>query len=136
MADEFEELYNMLSTDREDVKQIKSNYEKDLSLLIGRINSYHIDSINTQDEYNIDEEFDKYKLNNIFLNYTLHNDAVDFKISLLQNYLQDLFIEKKFNQYIKEKEEGLSKVEYLEYVHNGTVRSERIAAWYQDFMQK
>lgn len=136
MADEFEELYNMLSTDREDVKQIKSNYEKDLSLLIGRINSYHIDSINTQDEYNIDDEFDKYKLNNIFLNYTLHNDAVDFKISLLQNYLQDLFIEKKFNQYIKEKEEGLSKVEYLEYVHNGTVRSERIAAWYQDFMQK
>lgn len=136
MADEFEELYNMLSTDREDVKQIKSNYEKDLSMLLGRIHSYHIDSVNTQDEYNIDEEFDKYKLNNIFINYTLHNDAVDYKISLLQNYLQDLFIEKKFNQYIKEKEEGLSKVEYLEYTHNSTVRSERIAAWYQDFMQK
>lgn len=136
MADEFEELYNMLSTDREDVKQIKSNYEKDLSMLLGRIHSYHIDSINTQDEYNMDTDFDKYKLNNIFLNYTLHNDAVDYKISMLQNYLQDLFVEKKFNQYIKEKEESLSKGEYLEYTHNSTVRSERIAAWYQDFMQK
>ena len=136
MSDEFDELYNMLSTDREDIKTIKSNYEKDLSMLMGRIYSYPIDSINTQDEYDMDNDFDKYKLNNIFLNYSLHNDAIDYKISLLQNYLQDLFVQKKFNQYIKEKEESLSKSEYLEYTHNSTVRSERTSAWYQEFMQK
>ncbi len=136
MADEFDELYNMLSTDREDVKTIKSNYEKDLSMLLGRIYSYPVDSINIQEEYDLENDFEKYKMNNIFLNYTLHDDALDYKISLLQNYLQELFVQKKFNQFIKEKEESLSKGEYLEYVHNSTVRSEKVSAWYQEFMQK
>ncbi len=136
MTDEFNELYNMLAKDRDDIKNIKNNYEKDLNVLLGRIRAYHIEDLNTEEEYDLEDDFLKYKTDNIFLNYNLHNDATDYKISILQGYLQDLFMEKKFNLFRKEQEEKLSKNEYLEYIHNPAVRADKIAAWYQDFMQR
>ncbi len=42
MTDEYSELYNMLSTDRDDVRKIKEAYQQDISLLLGKIRSYHI----------------------------------------------------------------------------------------------
>ncbi|MCX4364758.1 MAG: hypothetical protein OSJ70_03195 [Bacilli bacterium] len=136
MTEEFNELYNMLSTDREDVKNIKANSEKDISMLLGRVRSYIVDDINMESDYNLDTDYERYKVDNIFLNYNVRKDITEYKITLLQSYLQDLFIEKKFNEYRKQKEEALSKTEYLEYMHNTTVRSDRIAAWYQEFMQR
>ena len=41
MNDEFDELYNMLSLDREDVRKLKDDYEKDISILINRVRNYH-----------------------------------------------------------------------------------------------
>ena len=136
MTEEFNELYNMLSTDREDVKNIKNNSEKDISMLLGRARSYVVDDINIEADYNLDTDYERYKVDNIFLNYNIRKDITEYKITLLQSYLQDLFAEKKFNDYRKEKEEKLSRTEYLEYMHNATVRSDRIAAWYQEFMQR
>lgn len=136
MTEEFNELYNMLSTDREDVKNIKANSEKDISMLLGRVRSYTVDDVNIESDYNLDTDYERYKIDNIFLNYNVRKDLMEYRITLLQSYLQDLFVEKKFNDYRKEKEEKLSKTEYLEYMHNPTVKSDRIAAWYQEFMQR
>lgn len=136
MYDEYTELYNMLSTDREDVRKLKEEYEKDMSILIGRIRSYHINRIDISNEYDLENDFDKFKVDDTNLKYSINNDAIDFKINLLQGYLQDLFVEKKFMNYLREQEEKLEKREYLEYIHNPTVRGDRISAWYQEFMQK
>jgi hypothetical protein len=126
----------MLSTDREDVRRIKQEYEKDMSVYLGRIRSYHINQIDITDEYDLENDFDKFKINDTFLKYTMNTDALDYKISLLQGYLQELFIEKKFNLYKREQEEKLSKREYMEYINNPNVKGDRISAWYHDFMQK
>lgn len=136
MNDEFNELYNMLSTDRDDVKKIKEAYQEDLSVLMGKIRSYHINNVDISADYDLENNFDKFKIDDSYLRYTLNNDSIEYKIALLQGYLQDLFIEKKFNNFRREKEEKLTKNEYLEYTHNPMVKSDKIAAWYQEFMQK
>lgn len=136
MSDEFSELYNMLSTDREEVKKIKDVYQQDLSLLMGKLRSYHINNVDISGDYDLENNFDKFKVDDSYLRYTLINDSIEYKITLLQGYLQDLFIEKKFNNFRREKEEKLTKNEYLEYTHNSTVKSDKISAWYQEFMQK
>lgn len=136
MNDDFNELYNMLSTDRDDVKKIKEAYQQDLSVLMGKIRSYHINNVDISADYDLENNFDKFKIDDSYLRYTLNNDSIEYKISLLQGYLQDLFIEKKFNNFRREKEEKLTKNEYLEYTHNAMVKSDKIAAWYQEFMQK
>lgn len=136
MYEDYNEIYNMLSMDREDVRKLKQDYEKDMSILIGRVRSYHINQLDISNEYDLDNDFEKFKIDDIFLKYTTNNDAISFKINLLQGYLQDLFIEKKFNEYRREQEEKLSKREYLEYIHNPMVRQDRISAWYQEFMKK
>jgi hypothetical protein len=89
----------MLSMDREDVRKLKQDYEKDMSILIGRVRSYHINQLDISNEYDLDNDFEKFKVDDIFLKYTTNNDAISFKINLLQGYLQDLFIENKFNEY-------------------------------------
>lgn len=136
MNEDYNEIYNMLSTERDDVRKLKEEYEKDMSILIGKIRSYHINNIDISNEYDLDNDFEKFKVDDIFLKYSINSDAIDFKICLLQGYLQDLFTEKKFNQYRREQEEKLSKREYLEYNQNPMVRGDRISAWYQEFMKK
>ena len=136
MNEDYNEIYGMLSMDREDARKLKQDYEKDMSILIGRVRSYHINQLDISNEYDLDNDFEKFKVDDIFLKYTTNNDAISFKINLLQGYLQDLFIEKKFNEYRREQEEKLSKREYLEYIHNPMVRQDRISAWYQEFMKK
>lgn len=136
MTEEFNELYSMLSTDREDVKKVKANSEKDISMLLGRVRSYTVDDINIESDYNLDTDYERYKVDNIFLNYNVRKDLSEYKITLLQSYLQDLFTEKNLMIIVKKKKKKLSKSEYLEYMHNPTVKSDRIAAWYQEFMQR
>ena len=92
MYEDYNEIYNMLSMDREDVRKLKQDYEKDMSILIGRVRSYHINQLDISNEYDLDNDFEKFKVDDIFLKYTTNNDAISFKINLLQGYLQDLFI--------------------------------------------
>ncbi|MCH5167663.1 MAG: hypothetical protein J1F35_07240 [Erysipelotrichales bacterium] len=136
MNDEYNELYNMLSTDRDEVRKIKDAYQQDISLLVGKIRSYHINNVDISTDYDLENNFDKFKVDDSYLRYKLNNDAIEYKISLLEGYLADLFAEKKFNNFRREKEEKLTKSEYLEYTHNPSVKSDKIAQWYQEFMQK
>lgn len=136
MNDEYTELYSMLSTDREDIRKVKEEYEKDMAILLGRIRSYHVNNIDISSEYDLENDFEKFKVDDTYIKYSLNNDTIEYKINLLQGYLQDLFIEKKFNAYRREQEEKLTKREYLEYIHNPSVRGDRISAWYHDFMEK
>ena len=136
MNDEFDELYNMLSFDREDVRKLKDDYEKDISILLNRVRNYHTNNFDLSKEYDVENNFDKYRLDETFLNYNIANDVLEFKINLLQGMLQDLFIEKKFNEFKRLQEEKLPKNEYLEYTHNPTVRSDKISYWYSEFMNK
>lgn len=136
MGDEFSELYNMLSTEREDVKKIKSDYQQDISVMLGRIRSFHINNVDISSDYDLENDFETYKIDDSFLRYSLNNDAIEYKIAVLQGYLQDLFVEKKFNEYRRKQEEKLTKNEYLEYTHNPSVKSDKISAWYQDFMEE
>lgn len=136
MNEEFKEIYEILSTDRDDVKKIKGDYQKDIADLLGKIRGYHINNIDISDDYDLDHDFDKYKLDDTFLRFTVNDEAIEYKIVLLQGYLQDLFLEKKFNEYRRQKEEKLTKNEYLEYTHNSSVKGDKISAWYQEFMNK
>lgn len=136
MNDEYSELYNMLSIDREEVIKIKEAYQQDISVLLGKIRSYHINNVDISADYDLENNFDKFKVDDSYLRYKINNDSIEYKIALLQGYLQDLFTEKKFNNFRREKEEKLTKNEYLEYTHNPSVKSDKIALWYQEFMQK
>lgn len=136
MNDEYSELYNMLSIDRDEVIKIKEAYQQDISVLMGKIRSYHINNVDISADYDLENNFDKFKVDDSYLRYKINNDSIEYKIALLQGYLQDLFAEKKFNNFRREKEEKLTKNEYLEYTHNPSVKSDKIALWYQEFMQK
>lgn len=136
MNDEYSELYNMLSIDRDDVIKIRESYQQDISVLMGKIRSYHINNVDISADYDLENNFDKFKVDDSYLRYKLNNDSIEYKISLLQGYLSDLFAEKKFNNFRREKEEKLTKNEYLEYTHNPSVKSDKISQWYQEFMQQ
>ena len=62
------------------------DYEKDMSILIGRVRSYHINQLDISNEYDLDNDFEKFKVDDIFLKYTTNNDAISFKINLLQKF--------------------------------------------------
>jgi hypothetical protein len=134
MMDEYNELYAMLSSDREDVRTIKDNYEQDISSMLSKVRNYHINRLDISGEYDLDNNFDKFKADDILLNYNLNNDSIEYKILVLQGYLNDLFVEKKFNAYKREQEDKMSKNEYLEYIHNESVKHDKVSSWYQDFM--
>ena len=136
MNEEFDELYSMLSLDREEIKTIKDEAKRDLSVLMGRVKSYKPINFDVSNEYDLDNNFDRFKIDDSFIRYNLRNDVTEYKINLMQDYLNDLLSEKKFNEYVKEKENSLSKPEYMEYIKNPVSREDRINGWYQEFMQK
>ena len=136
MNEEFDELYSMLSLDREEIKTIKDEAKRYLSVLMGRVKSYKPINFDVSNEYDLDNNFDRFKIDDSFIRYNLRNDITEYKISLIEDYLNDLFTEKKFNEYVKEKENSLSKPEYMEYIKNPVFREDSINGWYQEFMQK
>lgn len=135
MDEDFKELYDMLSSDRDDIRKIKDSYEKEVSVLLGRVRSYHVDSPMIAGEYDLNTNFLEYKRDDAALRFNLNIDLVEYKISLLQGYLQDLFVEKKFIAYKKDKEEKLDNNDYVRYIKDPTYRSELIASWYEEFMR-
>lgn len=134
--EEFDELYSMLSLDRDEVKTIKDESKRDLSILMGRIKDYKPINLDISNEYDLDNNFDRFKIDDSSIRQNLRNDIVDYKILLMQDYLNNLFEEKKFNDFIKEKEESMSKPEYMEYIKNPVSREDRINSWYQEFIQQ
>lgn len=136
MSEEFNELYAILSKDREDVRKVKDDYEKDVTTLLNRVKNYHVNRLDISEYYDLENDFSKFQINDTFINYDIASDTLNYKIALLQNYLQDLFIEKKFIKFKKSKEEKLGKNEYLEYLHNINYRADLTSKWYQEFINK
>lgn len=136
MTEEFKELYDMLSSDRPEVRELKDKYEKELSVLLNKVRSYKVDNIDIKSDYDITEDFAKYQLDDINLRHNIELDLIQYKIAILQGYLQDLFSEKKFAEFKRTQEQQLSKDEYLVYTNNPEYQAHFINAWYQDFMEK
>ena len=136
MTEEFEELYDMLSSDRPEVRELKDRYEKEISVLLNKVRSYKVDNVDIQSEYDITEDFTKFQLDDINLRHNVELDLIQYKIAVLQGYLQDLFSEKKFLEFRRTQEQQLSKDEYLVYINNPEYQSHFVNAWYQDFMEK
>ena len=134
MKEDFEELYNMLSADRPKVRNIKDDYEKEISLLMSKVRACKINTADISSDYDMTEDFNKFQLDDINLRCDMEKDAISFKIEILQGLLQDLFVEKKFSQYKREQEQKLNKDEYLVYLNNAEYQNQLISAWYQDFM--
>ena len=135
MKEDFEELYNMLSADRPKVRNIKDDYEKEISLLMSKVRACKINTADISSDYDMTEDFNKFQLDDINLRCDMEKDAISFKIEILQGLLQDLFVEKKFSQYKREQEQKLNKDEYLVYLNNAEYQNQLISAWYQDFIK-
>ena len=135
MKEDFEELYNMLSADRPKVRNIKDDYEKEISFLMSKVRACKINTADISSDYDMTEDFNKFQLDDINLRCDMEKDAISFKIEILQGLLQDLFVEKKFSQYKREQEQKLNKDEYLVYLNNAEYQNQLISAWYQDFME-
>ncbi len=134
MSEEFNEFYDMLSNSRSDVRKLKEEYEKELGALLGQVRSYQVGHVDITHEYDLENDFDNFKEEDIHIRFQLTMDSVEYKIKLLQGYLQELFKEKKFNVYKRDREQALTKEEYQRYIANPQEQAEMIANWYQDFM--
>ena len=106
-------------------EQFKNNLLGELT----NIRLKKLDIKSTLDE----NEFDTSKNEDIVNRYNVENDIVDFKIKLLQDYIQELFIEKRFLDYKREQEEKLSKEEYLDYINNKKIYEDK---WFNEFLSK
>ena len=95
--------------------------------------------INIEDDsynYDLENDFIKYQSDNISKRYELNSYAIDYKLKLMQDYVKELFAEKKFLDFRREKEKELDKETYLNYINDDSVRSQLIGSWYKEFVEK
>lgn len=133
MNDEYDELYNMLSSDREEINKIKDTFKEDITYYLSKIKNYQVNSIDVSSEYNLENDYDQFKNNDIQIKYDLNKDCIDYKITMLLKYLDDLKIERRFLEFKRSKEDMLNKNEYQEYLRNGIFRNDLISKWYKEF---
>lgn len=136
MSEDFKDLYNMLTSEREDIASSKAEFEKTVNELLGSIRSLMIPNIDLTKEFDLSTNFETFMIEDINTKHHLHVDAINYKIAVLQEYLQSLFTEKKFLEYRRSKEEEMTKEEYIEYISSLEDATNLIEKWYQEFMQK
>ena len=126
--------------DQEKVKELINNEkdicEKNIFKIIETARSYHVNNIDISKYYNLPEEFDKYKIDDITNRYKLNNEVNTYKIDLLNTLLKDLYNEKKFIEYKFKKELELSEQEYKEYSTNIVSRNDYVSRWLNEFNNK
>lgn len=135
MNDEYDELYNMLSSDQDSIKKIKETYKDDISYFLNKIKNYQINEINISSEYDLENDFNRFKIKDIDTKYNLSSECLEYKISLLIKYLDELKQERKFLEFKRGKEDLLSKQEYQEYLRNDIYRKDIITKWYKEFCE-
>ena len=133
MNDEYDELYNMLSSDREEINKIKDTFKEDITYYLSKIKNYQVNTIDITIEYDLENNYDQFKNNDIQIKYDLNKECIDYKIAMLLKYIDDLKIERRFLEFKRSKEDMLNKNEYQEYLRNDIFRNDLINKWYKKF---
>lgn len=133
MNDEYDELYNMLSSDREEINKIKDTFKEDITYYLSKIRNYQVNTIDITSEYDLENNYDQFKNNDIQIKYDLNKECIDYKIAMLLKYIDDLKIERRFLEFKRSKEDMLNKNEYQEYLRNDIFRNDLITKWYKEF---
>lgn len=133
MNDEYDELYNMLSSDCEEINKIKDTFKEDITYYLSKIKNYQVNTIDITSEYDLENNYDQFKNNDIQIKYDLNKECIDYKIAMLLKYIDDLKIEKRFLEFKRSKEDMLNKNEYQEYLRNDIFRNDLITKWYKEF---
>lgn len=133
MKDEYDELFNMLSSDREEINRIKESFKEDLTYFLTKIKNYQVNYLDISEEYDLANNYDKFKMDDINLKYNLSKECLDYKIAMMLKYIDDLKLERRFIEFKRSKEDLLSKNEYQEYLRNDLYRNDLITKWYKEF---
>lgn len=133
MNDEYDELYNMLSSDCEEINKIKDTFKEDITYYLSKIKNYQVNTIDITSEYDLENNYDQFKNNDIQIKYDLNKECIDYKIAMLLKYIDDLKIERRFLEFKRSKEDMLNKNEYQEYLRNDIFRNDLITKWYKEF---
>ena len=133
MKDEYDELFNMLYSDREEINRIKESFKEDLTYFLTKIKNYQVNYLDISEEYDLANNYDKFKMDDINLKYNLSKECLDYKIAMMLKYIDDLKIERRFIEFKRSKEDLLSKNEYQEYLRNDLYRNDLITKWYKEF---
>lgn len=133
MNDEYDELYNMLSSDREEINKIKDTFKEDITYYLSKIKNYQVNTIDITSEYDLENNYDQFKNSDIQIKYDLNKECIDYKITMLLKYIDDLKIERRFLEFKRSKEDMLNKNEYQEYLRNDIFRNDLITKWYKEF---
>ncbi len=133
MNDEYDELYNMLSSDKEDVRKIKDNFKDDISYYLTKIKNYQANTIDISSNYDLEKEYDKFKMDDIALRFNLNDECLNYKLILLSKYMEELKKERLFLEFKRSKEDLMSRQEYQEYLRNDLYRNDLVSKWYKEF---
>lgn len=133
MNDEYDELYNMLSSDREEINKIKDTFKEDITYYLSKIKNYQVNTIDITSEYDLENNYDQFKNSDIQIKYDLNKECIDYKIAMLLKYIDDLKIERRFLEFKRSKEDMLNRNEYQEYLRNDIFRNDLITKWYKEF---
>lgn len=133
MNDEYDELYNMLSSDKEDVRKIKDNFKDDISYYLTKIKNYQANTIDISSNYDLEKEYDKFKMDDIALRFNLNDECLNYKLILLSKYMEELKKERLFLEFKRSKEDLMSRQEYQEYLRNDLYRNDLVSRWYKEF---
>ena len=128
--DDFNEFYNVLNPSSIDNKDLREEFVQNITKLFETIKISDIESDDDSFNYDLENDFIKYQSDNISKRYELNSYAIDYKLKLMQDYVKELFAEKKFLDFRRDKET------YLNYIKDENKRSELIGSWYKEFVEK
>ena len=134
--DDFNEFYNVLNPSSIDNKDLRDEFVQNVTKMFETIKMSDINIEDDSYNYDLENDFIKYQSDNISKRYELNSYAIDYKLKLMQDYVKELFAEKKFLDFRREKEKELDKGTYLNYINDESVRSQLIGSWYKEFVEK
>ena len=134
--DDFNEFYNVLNPSSIDNKDVRDEFVQNITKMFETIKIADITVEDDSSNYDLVNDFIKYQSDNISKRYELNSYAIDYKLKLMQDYVKELFAEKKFLDFRRDKEKELDKDSYLKYIQDDNYRSELIGSWYKEFVEK
>ena len=134
--DDFNEFYNVLNPTSIDNKDIRDEFVQNITKMFETIKIADITVEDDSSNYDLVNDFIKYQSDNISKRYELNSYAIDYKLKLMQDYVKELFAEKKFLDFRREKEKELDKETYMKYMSDDNTKAELICSWYKEFVEK